>query len=520
MWFSKKIMQLLLMTTLVAGFTACSNDDDEFNPIDEPTEEPTGSFTLPEQPLVEGMVVVKKLTMSNDGWIVVRRDDGNEAPDLTEIISYPEYVDAGTYQEVFIELQENIDLLQGERLWVNLHNDNGDQEFTYDGNNDVDLPLYYGDLMWGFYLITHSFLVDLPTPTGSINAEDQVLDHDRNLIISSVNNSHPGWIVVYPDHDGQPYLDEPISIPRYIVSGTHSDLQIELEDNIEIDNNQLFWVVLHTDDGDHIFEFLDDNSSDQPVLNSNNENVQVSLTISFNWPTGSLTVADQLINESRAIVISSIEMNDEGWVVLHKDLNGVPFSSETISEPLFLDAGTYENVELDLKEGIELAFGEKIWAALYSDNGNNIYESDGTGDIDAPFLKTDATPVIEHFIAYDTSSLEFFWLLTHPYADISAIPLFDYEPGWIVVYRDNGNGAPNFSEIVSTPEFIADSHILIDFVEGEEVSDQEVLWFVLHTDNGDGIFEYDPGSGVDLVAEDEFGRKIMQAFIFGNLTWL
>ncbi|HEY9117650.1 MAG TPA: hypothetical protein VIN11_07475, partial [Roseivirga sp.] len=354
MWFSKKIMLLLLMITLVAGFTACSNDDDEFNPIDEPTEEPTGSFTLPDQPLVEGMVVIEDLVMSNDGWIVVRKDNGTEAPDFAETISYPEYVEAGTYQEYSIQLKENIDLYQGERLWVNLHSDNGDEQFTYDGTNDVDVPLGYWDLNWGYVYLAHSFIVNLQIPTGSITAEDQVLDQDRNLIISSVNNSHPGWIVVYPDHDGQPYLNEPISIPRYIVSDTHSDLQIELEDNIEIDNNQLLWVVLHTDDGDHIFEFIDDNSSDQPVLNSNNEKVQVSLIISFNWTTLNLTVSDQTIGEANSIVISSVEMEMDGWLVLLADANEEPILTGIISQPKFLEAGTYQNIEVVLKDYFEV----------------------------------------------------------------------------------------------------------------------------------------------------------------------
>lgn len=147
------------MIGLTAGLTSCSKDDDD----DElpQMEDPTGSFNLPAEPLNDGMVVVKNLTMSHDGWIVVRRDNGNEEPDFSHIISQPEYVEAGTHSEVLIELKDGINLLQGERLWVNLHNDNGDQEFTYDGSNNIDMPLGYWDLNWGYVYLAHSFIVDL-----------------------------------------------------------------------------------------------------------------------------------------------------------------------------------------------------------------------------------------------------------------------------------------------------------------------------------------------------------------------
>lgn len=513
MFFRKKFM-LLIIITVVVGFTSCSNDDDEVVTI---IEEPTGSFTLPSQPLDAGMVIVEDLSMNKDGWIVVRRDNGSGEPIMSEIISIPEYVEAGDYDEFSVQLEESVDLTEGEKLWVNLHVDDGDQIFEYDGTPGKDMPV----LLVSGNMVKSSFIVDLPDPTGSVSAEDQMMEQNRRLTINSVDNSHSGWVVVYSDAEGEPFLREKVSIPRYVEPGTHTDLDVELEESAEIDNNGLLWVVLHIDDGDQIFEYNGVNSIDEPVLDTSNEIVKDSFNVSFNWSTGSLTVSDQVIEENNIIIISSVEMDNNGWLVLHEEKDGTPFSTETVSEPLYMEAGSYQDVELTLKETTEVIYSKQIWAALYSDDGDGVYEYEGTGEIDAPFIGFDGTPVAERFTVYKASSLKYFLLFTHPYATMSALPLFENEPGWLVVYRDNGNEAPDFSEVVSKPQFIeANSFALLDFESGVEVSGQEILWIVLHSDDGDGIFEYDGSNGTDPPAEDENGQIIMQSFQFGGLTWL
>ncbi|SFN83886.1 DUF7282 domain-containing protein [Salegentibacter flavus] len=272
MLFRKEILLLIVLAVSV-GFTSCSDDDDEVPRIDEPT----GSFTLPDQPLDGEMVVVEDLSISKNGWIVVRRDNGSNEPIMTEIISMPEYVPAGDYLEFSIRLKNNIELVDGERLWVNLHADDGDKIFEYSISNQADLPI----LLSSGSLVAHFFIVDLPDPTGSVSADDQELEQNRKLNISSVVNSHSGWVVVYSDAEGAPNLNEILSVPRFIDPGTHTDLKVDLEDDVEIENNELLWVVLHTDDGDQVFEYNVDDDLDLPVLTENDEMVMDSFRLSF-----------------------------------------------------------------------------------------------------------------------------------------------------------------------------------------------------------------------------------------------
>jgi hypothetical protein len=161
---TRKKFMLFVLIAAITGFTSCSSDDDA--PIDDPHDNPQSvrmaGFTLQNIPLVGKQVFVENFTMPNDGWIVVRRDNGNNKPVMSEIISIPEIVLAGNHAEYSIDLEENLHLQQGERLWVNLHHDDGDHIFSYNSSSDADFPVGIFDPFAGYTLISHSFVVDLP----------------------------------------------------------------------------------------------------------------------------------------------------------------------------------------------------------------------------------------------------------------------------------------------------------------------------------------------------------------------
>ena len=74
-------------------------------------------------------------------------------------------------------------------------------------------------------------------------------------------------------------------------------------------------------------------------------------------------------------------------------------------------------------------------------------------------------------------------------------------PGWLVLYRDNGNGGPNLSEVVSSAKFMQrgySSNLKFQLLPGEELEDGAVLWAVLHTDNGKPkVFEFKENNTLD-----------------------
>lgn len=120
-------------------FTACKDDE---GPTTPPVgEEHTGSVAVSDQFIAEtsNMVVIDEVTLSQDGWVVVHRDNGSNAPEVPDIISEPAFLTAGTHNDVMLELQEGEEVETGEQLWVMLHDDSGQSEvYEFEGGTDSE----------------------------------------------------------------------------------------------------------------------------------------------------------------------------------------------------------------------------------------------------------------------------------------------------------------------------------------------------------------------------------------------
>ena len=58
-------------------------------------------------------------------------------------------------------------------------------------------------------------------------------------------------------------------------------------------------------------------------------------------PTGSLTVSDQALTENNSIIVSSVTLDMDGWIVVHASTSdGGPVVPGIISEAKMVSAGT------------------------------------------------------------------------------------------------------------------------------------------------------------------------------------
>lgn len=119
-------------------------------------------------------------------------------------------------------------------------------------------------------------------------------------------------------------------------------------------------------------------------------------------PTGSFTVDDQFIRETgNTIIIDQVTLSDPSWVVVRRDNgNNTPVTDEMIAEPHYLPAGTHDNVEIQLNEGVEIGSDERIWLMLYADTGQaEEFEYDGTEESeDQPIADAAGAPVMVSFV--------------------------------------------------------------------------------------------------------------------------
>jgi hypothetical protein len=107
---------------------------------------PTGTFTANNQEVNSGILSVASITVGQPSWVVVHKDDGTgNAFVAPGIISEPVAVEVGTSTDVAISLTE--DVVDGERLWVMLHNDNGIVgTYEFDGANGFDAPISFSSI--------------------------------------------------------------------------------------------------------------------------------------------------------------------------------------------------------------------------------------------------------------------------------------------------------------------------------------------------------------------------------------
>lgn len=272
MFMQQKFLTLLLVALLVGTLVSCDEDDDDVTAM-----MPTGTVSVEDQDFTGEMLTIADVTMSDDGWVVIHRDNGG-SPMVPEIISVPKMVSAGNTSDVMVELKDGVELQDGETLWVMLHNDSGDMgTYEFDGSNGLDLPIE--DDMGN--IVTKSFTVNVMSePTGSLSVEDQAVA-DNKVSISSITLDQPGFVVVHADNgeDG-PVVPAIISEPLFLEAGTHEDVEVTFTEDAGVMTGDTLWAMLHTDTGEAmVYEFDGENGLDMPILTEEDTPVMMSFDI-------------------------------------------------------------------------------------------------------------------------------------------------------------------------------------------------------------------------------------------------
>lgn len=388
----KKFYLLMLPMVLSLGLVSCSDDDDNI----DPELPPTGSIVVDDEEMLQDrMLTINSVTMSDDGWVVVHRDNGG-SPMVPEIISVPEPVEAGTTSNVMIELKDGVAVEDGETLWVMLHTDKGQiGTYEFDTVNGIDAPIMDAS----DNIVTESFMVSVETDAPAmLTATDQDLVNGV-VYVETITLEEDGYVVVHASNaagDG-PMVPEIISEPVYLEAGTYSNVGVPLTDDANVEAGDTLWVMLHKDTGEEgVYEFDGSNGLDLPFMDGENI-VMTSITInsvSDAAMSGTITVDDQALVDN-TITVENVFLDMNGWVVVHasNEAGDGPMVPEIISEPVYLEAGENDDVQITFTEDANLAVGDTVWVMLHNDTGvEDVYEFDGMNGLDLPL--TDDSGVV------------------------------------------------------------------------------------------------------------------------------
>lgn len=232
-----KIFTWMLATGMMLGATSCDEDDDLDNPIDDQKE-----LEVENQVISQNMINVEIAEVPATGWIVVHKDNGSNAPVVPDIISVPEQIPEGESEDVMVMLDTSASLMDGEKLWVMLHEDTGvEGQYEFDGQGTPDQP--YTD---GGDIVMKSIMVESPM----IDASTAMYDASSHTVtIPMVKAAVDGWLVIHNDNGSGGITLPGIIGKTQVEAGTSNDVVIQLDQSVTITSGQMLFPMLHIDNG-------------------------------------------------------------------------------------------------------------------------------------------------------------------------------------------------------------------------------------------------------------------------------
>lgn len=373
----KSQLLLLLVGIFTATFSSCSTDDE----IPVPNVIRTGTFTVEDQVLVNNTLTIDSVNVTQQSWIVLHRDTGSGGPVGSEIISVPKLVQKGGRANVVISLKDSIEISDGETIWAVLYKDTNELgRYEFDGESGIDVPITNdaGEIVMDSFTVTV-----IPEPKGSLMVDDQAL-LDNIITLDSVMLDRGGFVVVHANNDeGGPVVPDIISEPLYLQEGTHTDVEIMLEESADVSVGDTLWVMLHTDTGiEEEYEFDGENGLDMPILDENGDIVMASFIITevvMTPGTGNGAFADFDENSDGFLDEGEVSgIYENNFNVWDADNDG------TLNEEEFLNT-TFTNTDTNNDDQISQEEWDTGYAAFFgnwTEDDFATFDEDGDGMLD------------------------------------------------------------------------------------------------------------------------------------------
>jgi len=347
-------------------FAAC-NDDSTTNP---PTTTTQKIEVLSGQTPDNGMLKISRVIASQDGWVVIHRDNGGNAPAVPAIIGKAQ-VSKGTTTDLSISLDSGVS--NGEKLWAMLHVDDGVVgQYEFNGAGTPDQPVTEDG-----QIVMTQFTIQQTNPMVAVS--DQ-MPNDGEVVIEQVKASENGWLVVHASQNGAPgtVLGQ---APVQVGENLNVVVMLDTMASNAVSSGDTLWAMLHVDRGtEGTYEFP---GADVPVKFDGSV-VMMPFVVSGS-DIAAVAVSNQTVTNNE-VTITLVDARQVGWIVIHEDDNGSPKVPATIGRSRVM-IGANNNVKVKLEKNVSK--GDRLWAMLHIDNGTiGQYEFNGeTGTFDPPAMQ-------------------------------------------------------------------------------------------------------------------------------------
>jgi hypothetical protein len=246
-------------------------------------------------------------------------------------------------------------------------------------------------------------------------------------------------------------------------------------------------------------------------------------------PTGSITVQDQQTLSQNTIIVQSVTVGQDSWLVARNA--GEEAEAGIVSESVWLEEGTHTNVELALTSDANLTGeegGDDIVIMLHRDAGvSGTFEYETTSGPDSPIQNAAGENVSETVNVTAPSLMAMDNQMVTENNEVTFSSVNTLNDGWVVLYGENEDGTINEDEILGSG--FVEAGTWEDFTVAFDDPDFDYSGYTIYPrlfndDPADGEFTYTPGGTEDLPERYGFdattgeGRYVWNTSTTGGFT--
>lgn len=227
-------------------------------------------------------------------------------------------------------------------------------------------------------------------------------------------------------------------------------------------------------------------------------------------PTGSITAGNQTLS-GNTLTIDNITVGQDSWLVVRNEGEGT--STNWVADPMFLEAGSHEDVQVELNESANLmgnAEGDDFEVSLHTDNQNTgtpgTFDYDANSGIDDPIYTTNGTAVTQNVNAMAPGfSADNDQMVTENNEVTFSTINTGSTGGYIGLYGQNDDGTINENEMIGMSEYIqpgANENIMARFNDDYQYTAGQTVYPRLFMDDPtDQQFTYTSSGGTEDIPE-------------------
>jgi len=433
-------------------------------------------------------VIVDRVEMAEGGFVAIHDDRLLDGQPLASVVGHSGFLSAGVHEDVRVELSEPV---SGNETIIPMPHADSDDDQTYDfitSDGQDDPPYRNGDdeavIAQAEATVTDGAQVTYEAQTSG----------GHTVHVAEVFLPDGGFVTIHDSSlaDGQTF-ESVRGSSQCLDPGVHRDVAVELDDTLDEDDTLI--AMPHEDTNNNCsYDFVtSDGSEDGPYTDddgivTDGAETTVSASVSYD-------VQDA---DGRTIEVGHVDLSQGGFVAVH---DSSLFAGEVLGSVVgvssYLDAGTYENVEIELDTPLKTS--QVVVPMPHKDtNGDETYNFvDTEGADDGPFATSEGNPVVDSGLTVVNAQITIQDQDAGSSVSVASVTM--HEGGFVTIHDGSLLEGEVLGSVIGVSEPLSPgTHEDVDVPLDEQPDGEASLIAMPHYDtNGNDAYDFVDSEGTD-----------------------